>query len=146
MFTPAEGCYTLSYPHLWASLVTQMVENPPAMQKTWVQLLGWEDPLEKGIWQPIPVVRPGEFHEIPWRRERQPILVVWPGELHGQRSPAGYNPWSRKESDTTKWLSLSISTPTSKLYPSYLSGREILSWHYILLCPMFSEFLVLRRS
>ena len=25
----------------------QMVENLPAMQKTWVQSLGWEDPLEK---------------------------------------------------------------------------------------------------
>ena len=25
-----------------------MVKNPPAMQKTWVGFLGWEDPLEKG--------------------------------------------------------------------------------------------------
>ena len=31
-----------------ASLVAQMVKNPPAMRKTWVQSLGWEDPLEKG--------------------------------------------------------------------------------------------------
>ena len=31
-----------------ASLVTQLVENLPAMQETWVQSLGWEDPLEKG--------------------------------------------------------------------------------------------------
>ena len=31
-----------------ASLVTQLVKNPPAMQETWVQFLGWEDPLEKG--------------------------------------------------------------------------------------------------
>ena len=30
------------------SLVAQMVKNPPAMQETWVQALGWEDPLEKG--------------------------------------------------------------------------------------------------
>jgi len=27
----------------------QMVNNPPAMEKTWVQSLGWEDPLEEGI-------------------------------------------------------------------------------------------------
>ena len=33
---------------LWASLVTQLVKNPPAMQKSPVQFLGWEDPLEKG--------------------------------------------------------------------------------------------------
>ena len=31
-----------------ASLVTQLVKNPPAMWKTWVRSLGWEDPLEKG--------------------------------------------------------------------------------------------------
>ena len=30
-----------------ASLVAQLVKNLPAMQKTWVQSLGWEDPLEK---------------------------------------------------------------------------------------------------
>ena len=32
-----------------ASLVAQMVKNPPAVQETWVQSLGWEDPLEKGM-------------------------------------------------------------------------------------------------
>ena len=31
-----------------ASLVVQMVKNLPAMQESWVQSLGWEDPLEKG--------------------------------------------------------------------------------------------------
>ena len=38
--------YPLQYS--WASLVAQLVKNPPAMQKTWAQSLGWEDPLEKG--------------------------------------------------------------------------------------------------
>ena len=32
----------------WASLVAQLVKNLPAMGETWVQSLGWEDPLEKG--------------------------------------------------------------------------------------------------
>ena len=32
----------------WASLVAQLVKDPPAMLETWVQFLGWEDPLEKG--------------------------------------------------------------------------------------------------
>ena len=32
-----------------ASLVAQMVKNLPVMQETWVQSLGWEDPLEKGM-------------------------------------------------------------------------------------------------
>ena len=44
--SPGEGTgYPLQYS--WASLVAQMVENPPAMQETWVHSLGWEDPLEK---------------------------------------------------------------------------------------------------
>ena len=29
-------------------LEAQVIKNPPAMQETWVQSLGWEDPLEKG--------------------------------------------------------------------------------------------------
>ena len=31
-----------------ASLVAQLVKNPPAMRETQVQSLGWDDPLEKG--------------------------------------------------------------------------------------------------
>ena len=38
-----------SYIHKGASLVAQMVKNPPTMQETWIQSLGWNDPLEKGI-------------------------------------------------------------------------------------------------
>ena len=34
---------------VWVSPVTQMVKNLPAMKKTQVQSLGWEDPLEKGM-------------------------------------------------------------------------------------------------
>ena len=37
--------YPLQYS--WASLVAQLVKNPPAMQETWVRSLAWEDPLEK---------------------------------------------------------------------------------------------------
>ena len=31
------------------SLVAQKVDNPPAMQETWVRFLGQEDPLEMGM-------------------------------------------------------------------------------------------------
>ena len=44
----------------WASLVAQMLENLPAMQKTQVLSLSREDPLEKGM--ATPVFLPGEFH------------------------------------------------------------------------------------
>ena len=38
--------YPLQYS--WASLVSQLVMNLPAMQETWVRFLGWEDHLEEG--------------------------------------------------------------------------------------------------
>ena len=38
--------YPLQYS--WASLVAQLVQNPPAMWETWVLSLDWEDALEKG--------------------------------------------------------------------------------------------------
>ena len=73
--------YPLQYS--WTSLVAQLVKNPPAMWETWVWSLGWEDTLEK---------------------ERLSTPVFWPWEFHGL-----YSPWGHKESDTTKWLSLSHS-------------------------------------
>ena len=39
-----------------ASLVVQLVKSPPAMRETWVQSLGWEDPLEKGKAAPSSVL------------------------------------------------------------------------------------------
>ena len=53
---------------LWenrASLVAQLVKNPPAMQETWVWSLGWEDSRRR-TWQPTPVFLPGES---PWIEE-----------------------------------------------------------------------------
>ena len=32
-----------------ATRVAKSVKNPPAMWETWVQSLGWEDPLEEGM-------------------------------------------------------------------------------------------------
>ena len=46
--SPKEGIgYPLQYS--WAFLVAQMVKNPPAMWKTWVWSLGWEDSQEEGM-------------------------------------------------------------------------------------------------
>ena len=59
------------------------------MQETWVQFLGWEDPLKEGM-QPTPVFLPEEFH--------------------GQRSLVGYSPWDHKEQDTTEQLSKQAPT------------------------------------
>ena len=58
--------------------MAQTVKNLPRMQKTWVQSLGWEDPLEEGM-ATTPVFLPGEFR--------------------GQRNLEGYSPWDQKEMD-----------------------------------------------
>ena len=46
--SPGKG---IGYPLLysWAFLMAQMVKNLPATWETWVQSLGWEDPLKEGM-------------------------------------------------------------------------------------------------
>ena len=51
--------------------------------------------------------------KIPWRREWQPTPVLLPGEIHGRKSLEGYSPWCHKKSDMTRWLSLSLTTPST---------------------------------
>ena len=59
---------TLGFPRswpVWASLVAQMVKNPPAIWETWVRFLGWEDPLEKEM-----AIHSSTFAwKIPWTEE-----------------------------------------------------------------------------
>ena len=62
--SPGEGrCYPLQYS--WASLVAQLVKNPPAMQKTWVQSLRQQDPLEEGMATHSSILA----WKIPWTEE-----------------------------------------------------------------------------
>ena len=48
-----------------ASLVAQLVKNPPAMWETWVRSLGWEDTLEKGTATHSSILA----WRIPWTEE-----------------------------------------------------------------------------
>ena len=81
--SPGEGIgYPLQYS--WASLVAQMVKNSPAMWKTWVRSLGWQDPLEEGM-------------------ETYSSILAW--RIPMDRCLAGYSPWGRNKSDTAEWLS-----------------------------------------
>ena len=66
----------------WASLVVQTVKNPPAMQETWVQSLGWKDPLEEGISTHSSILP----WEIPWTENREA--------------------WWATESDMAEWLNI----------------------------------------
>ena len=55
--------YPLQYS--WATLVTQIVKNLPAMWETWVQSLGWEDPREKEMATHSSILA----RRIPWTEE-----------------------------------------------------------------------------
>ena len=72
----------------WASLVAQMVKNPPAMQETWVRSLGQEDSLEKRMATHSSILA----WRIPWM----------------DRGAWKASPWGRKELDTTEQLTLSL--------------------------------------
>ena len=78
---PGEG---IGYPFQcsWVSLVAQTVNNLPAMWDSWVQSLGWEDPLQESM-APTPVLLCGESPRI---------------EEPGRS-------WDLKESDVTELLS-----------------------------------------
>ena len=56
---------------LFKNLVFKLVKNLPAMQETWVQPLGWEDPLEKGKATHFSVLA----WRIPWTQSMEPQTV-----------------------------------------------------------------------
>ena len=61
-------------------------------------------------------VRPGFdswVGKISWRRKWHPTPVFLPGKSHGWRNLVGYSPWGHKESETTEWLSLHLTSHTS---------------------------------
>ena len=64
-----------------------MIKNLPVMQESWIQPLGWEDPLGEG--------KAPHCSILAWR-------IPWTGSL------VGYSPWGHTESDRTEQLSTSI--------------------------------------
>ena len=89
---------------LRASLVAQMVKDPPAIWETWVWSLGWEDLLEKGTVTHSSTLACG----VPWIE-----------------SLTGYSLWGHRESDMTRRLSLSYLF--SRLSVTYLSSLRLSS-------------------
>ena len=83
--------YLLAYAQTPASQVVQRLKHLPTMQESWVQSLGWEDPMEKEM-------------------ATHSSILAW--KSHGQRSLVGYTPRCSKESDN--WAtSLSCSNSYS---------------------------------
>ena len=94
--------YLFLYIIFRASLVTQMVKNLPAMQETWVQFLGQEEPLK-----------------------RQPIPGFLPEESHGQRSLVGCSPWGWKELTKLKQLRTHVTLNCTTKGHSFLHNSFV---------------------
>ena len=58
---------------MWASLVAQMAKNLHERQKTWVQSLGQEDALKKGMVTHSSILA----WRIPWTKERGMLQSMW---------------------------------------------------------------------
>ena len=67
------------------------------------------------------------FRKIPWRRKWQPTPVLLPGKFHGLRSLVSYNPWGRKESDTTEWLDFIMDTLSLTKEARLYNGEKTIS-------------------
>ena len=110
------------------------IRNLPARQETWIQSLGWADPLEEGM---------ATHSNTPF------------GELRGQRSLAGPSPWVGKGSDTTsnhaaarpklvfplclsKEQRMPMQKPPHLMYhvlPSHVTAFDLVLWDLQLGCP-----------
>ena len=66
-----------------------MVKKLPTKQKTQVQSLGWEDPLEES-------------------RATHASILAW--RIPCTEEPGGYSPWGHKESDTTEQLTYKLKS------------------------------------
>ena len=92
-----------------ASLVAQPVKIPPAMQETWVQSLGWEDALEKGMATPCSILA----WWIPWTEA--------PGGLQSTRSQRVEHDWSDSvhywEQPWPRWLGSQVTQFRSSVQP-----------------------------
>ena len=110
--------------YIWAFLVAQMVKYPPASQETWVQSLGWEDPMEKGMATESRILGVENPHgqrslvlsrapctiqcilagylSYALEKEMATHSSVLPGESQGWWNLVGCCLWGRAESDMTE--------------------------------------------
>ena len=86
-----------------ASLVAQLVKNPPAMQETWVWSLGWEDSLEEGMVT--------HSNILAWRIPMD--SNAWRATVHGTPK------------DTAEWLSTHIPSISVLILSAIKKGTAI---------------------
>ena len=119
LFCSFRSCSTVGNFFVWASLLAQIIKNPPAMQETWVRSLGWEDLLEKGTATHSTILA----WRIPWTEEAGGLQSMGSQRVSHDRSNL-----ARMHAGTFlagQWLRLCTSTAgVEGLIPS--QGTEIL--------------------
>ena len=104
---------------IWASLISQLVKNPPSMRETPVQFLDWEEPWRRDR-PPTPILgfppvsaskesacNVGDLGSIPGLGKIPREGKGYPLQYSGlENSMDCYSPWGCKELDMTEWLSL----------------------------------------
>ena len=122
-----------------ASPVVQMIKNPPAMPKTWVRSLVWEDPLEEGMathssilaWK-IPMDRGA------WRATVQGVAEL---DMTERLSTAQHMEFKAESSTWVLNFSSIAQNVTSKERPSLTTPHKVDPLHslfYPLICSFFS--------
>ena len=82
-YNPIGFCQFVIFDSSVNELMSQMVNNPPAMWETWVR---------------------SHVREIPWRTAWQLTSVFLLENPQGQKGLVAYSPWGRKELDMTECL------------------------------------------
>ena len=155
-------CYSAwSYGNLRASLLAQMVKNPPAMQETWVQSPDWDNPLKKGMVTHSIILA----WRIPWTEEAsglqstgsQRVGYNWatntftflsslgrrrPHWMHGLvnrmqlniNSPSQSRPWPQ---EGTSWVGHNVNNCTSSPGAEYLKELKMPVKRFIFLFSIF---------
>ena len=106
-------------------LLAQTVKNPPAMQETWVQSLGWEDPLEEGMTTHSTIL----VCRIPMDRG------AWLGTVHGVTKS---QTWLSNFHSVTHFHAQNVSVWTIR---SAFRLVPMFFWHPIVFLWAFSYFL-----
>ena len=103
-----------------------MVKNPPAVQETWVQSLGQEDPLEKGMAAPSSSLAWGN----PMDRGAWWATAHGVAEIRTCKESDTKHTRSYAVANTSTRASVSLTVTGKRCKEKYMIGVTILQWDW----------------
>ena len=148
-FNPESGRSSgegIGYPlqYSWTSLVAQLVKKLPAMWETWVQSLGWEDPLEKGKATHSSILA----WRIPWTVHGVAKSWTWLSDFHVHCIASKRNTCANTHTYRHTHTHTHTHTPSQVAIRSFscLSQAANISLWMSLLHSIFQEYLHFQRE